>query len=387
MTPAARVAAAIEVLDLIFEGSTPEKSLTGWGRRHRFAGSKDRAAIRDHVFRALRCRASYAWLGGAQTGRGVMLGAMRATGQVDEMFSGIAHAPRVVEGGEDARAIEDADRATQNDMPEWLLPHFDDALGADADRVMETLKTRAGVFLRVNAARTDTMEMIDVLEQDGVTAVLVPDIKNALQVTDNERRVARSDAYLTGLIELQDASSQHAMISLGLTAGQRVLDLCAGGGGKALAMAALGADVVAHDIDPRRMIDLAPRADRAGVVIETVLTDALGTLAPFDVVLVDAPCSGSGTWRRTPAAKWDLTPERLLELTQIQADVLVQAAPLVGVGGTLAYATCSVFDVENGDRIGEFTEANGNFEVISKSLRRPRADGDGFFFVQLRRTA
>jgi 16S rRNA (cytosine967-C5)-methyltransferase len=387
MTPAARVAAAIEVLDLIFEGSTPEKSLTGWGRRHRFAGSKDRAAIRDHVFRALRCRASYAWLGGAQTGRGVMLGAMRATGQVDEMFSGIAHAPRVVEGGEDARAIEDADRATQNDMPEWLLPHFDDALGADADRVMETLKTRAGVFLRVNAARTDTMEVIDVLEQDGVTAVLVPDIKNALQVTDNERRVARSDAYLTGLIELQDASSQHAMISLGLTAGQRVLDLCAGGGGKALAMAALGADVVAHDIDPRRMIDLAPRADRAGVVIETVLTDALGTLAPFDVVLVDAPCSGSGTWRRTPAAKWDLTPERLLELTQIQADVLVQAAPLVGVGGTLAYATCSVFDVENGDRIGEFTEANGNFEVISKSLRRPRADGDGFFFVQLRRTA
>jgi 16S rRNA (cytosine967-C5)-methyltransferase len=387
MTPAARVAAAIEVLDLIFEGSTPEKSLTGWGRRHRFAGSKDRAAIRDHVFRALRCRASYAWLGGAQTGRGVMLGAMRATGQVDEMFSGIAHAPRLVEGGEDARAIEDADRATQNDMPEWLLPHFDDALGADADRVMETLKTRAGVFLRVNAARTDTMEMIDVLEQDGVTAVPLPDIKNALQVTDNERRVAQSDAYLTGLIELQDASSQHAMISLGLTAGQRVLDLCAGGGGKALAMAALGADVVAHDIDPRRMIDLAPRADRAGVVIETVLTDALGTLAPFDVVLVDAPCSGSGTWRRTPAAKWDLTPERLLELTQIQADVLVQAAPLVGVGGTLAYATCSVFDVENGDQIDGFTEANGNFEVISKSLRRPRAEGDGFFFVQLRRTA
>jgi 16S rRNA (cytosine967-C5)-methyltransferase len=117
------------------------------------------------------------------------------------------------------------------------------------------------------------------------------------------------------------------------------------------------------------------------------LTDALATLAPFDVVLVDAPCSGSGTWRRTPAAKWDLTPERLLELTQIQADVLVQAAPSVGVGGTLAYATCSVFAIENGDRIDEFTEVNGNFVEISKSLRRPRADGDGFFLVQLRRTA
>ncbi|WP_044043608.1 RsmB/NOP family class I SAM-dependent RNA methyltransferase [Octadecabacter antarcticus] len=387
MTPAARVAAAIEILEMIFDGATPEKSLTGWGRRHRFAGSKDRAAIRDHVFQALRCRASYGWLGSAETGRGVMLGAMRAAGQVDEMFSGIAHAPRVVEEGEDARALEDADRATKNDMPAWLLPYFDSALGDDSDGVMEILKTRAGVFLRVNAARTDTMEMIDVLAQDGVTAVPVADIKNALQVTENERRVAQSDAYLAGLIELQDASSQHAMIGLGLTAGQRVLDLCAGGGGKALAMAALGADVTAHDIDPRRMVDLAPRAERAGVVIETVSTDQLSTLVPFDVVLVDAPCSGSGTWRRTPAAKWDLTPERLLELTQIQDDVLAQAATLVGSDGTLAYATCSVFDVENIDRIQDFIKTQGDFKMVSKTLRRPCAGGDGFFIAQLCRTA
>jgi 16S rRNA (cytosine967-C5)-methyltransferase len=386
MTPAARVAAAIEVLDMIFDGSTPEKSLTGWGRRHRFAGSKDRAAIRDHVFQALRCRASYGWLGGAETGRGVMLGAMRAAGQVDEMFSGIAHAPRVVEEGEDARPIEDADRATQYDMPAWLLPHFDGALAGDADAIMETLKTRAGVFLRVNAARADALEMIEVLAQDAIKAVLVPDIENALQVTENERRVALTDAYLTGLIELQDVSSQRAMIALGLTAGQRVLDLCAGGGGKALAMAAFGADVTAHDIDPRRMVDLVPRADRAGVVIETVLTEQLSTLAPFDVVLVDAPCSGSGTWRRTPAAKWDLTAERLLELMQIQDEVLAQAVTLVGPDRTLAYATCSVFDAENSDRIDAFSKKIGNFEMMSKDLRLPRSDGDGFFLAQLRRT-
>ena len=385
MTPAARIAASIEILDLIFDGSTPEKSLTGWGRRHRFAGSKDRAAIRDHVFQALRCRSSYSWLGGAETGRGVMLGAMRAAGKVDEMFSGIAYAPPVIEDNEGMRPLENAGRSSQNDMPVWLLPHFDGALGASSDSVMKILKTRAGVFLRVNAVRTDTEEMIDVLARDGVTTLLVDNIKNALQVTKNERRISHTDAYLTGLIELQDASSQHAILALNLTAGQRVLDFCAGGGGKSLAMAALGAEVTAHDIDPLRMIDLFPRADRAGVVINTISKDELTMLVPFDVVLVDAPCSGSGTWRRNPAAKWDLTPERLLELTQIQDDILLQAARLVKVNGILAYATCSIFDVENSDVINSFIKLNSDFELISKDVWHPGANGDGFFLARLRR--
>lgn len=385
MTPAARVAAAIEVLDLIFDGSTPEKSLTGWGRRHRFAGSKDRAAIRDHVFQAMRCRSSYSWLGGAETGRGVMLGAMRAAGQVDEIFSGIAHAPYVVEYAEKIKPLEEAGRAAQNDMPEWLLQHFDSALGASSDSVMKTLKTRAGVFLRVNAARTNTMEMIDVLAKDGIIALHLDNIKNALHIIENERRISQTDAYLNGLIEIQDASSQFAILALGLTAGQRVLDFCAGGGGKSLAMAALGADVTAYDIDPRRMTDLAPRSSRAGVEIKTVLIDDLSTLIPFDVVLVDAPCSGSGTWRRNPAAKWNLTSERLLELTQIQDDVLAQAAKLVDSNGMLAYATCSIIDVENKDRIEMFIKLNDDFELISMDVWRPSAKGDGFFLAQLKR--
>ncbi len=386
MTPAARVAAAIEILDLIFDGATPEKSMTGWGRTHRFAGSKDRAAIRDHVFQALRYRMSYAWLGGADTGRGVMLGAMRAAGQVDEMFSGVGHAPRVVEDDEAARSLGDADRATQLDMPDWLLPHFDGALGDKADSVLETLKARAGLFLRVNVARTNAADAIAALAQDGVTAAPLNDMKTALHVTENERKTVQSDAYLTGLVEVQDTSSQQAISALGITAGLRVLDLCAGGGGKALAMAALGADVTAHDIDPRRMVDLAPRAERAGVNIKTVTTEELPNEAPFDLVFVDAPCSGSGTWRRTPAAKWDLTPERLLELNEIQGEVLAQAAGLVAKGGTLAYATCSVFNVENNDIIQTLDGHTSSFDLISKTLIHPHTLGDGFFFAALRRT-
>ncbi|MGJ8610861.1 MAG: RsmB/NOP family class I SAM-dependent RNA methyltransferase [Octadecabacter sp.] len=386
MQPAARVAAAIEILDDIFAGVAAEKALTGWGRSHRFAGSKDRAAIRDHVFQALRCRASYGWLGGADTGRGVMLGAMRDAGQVDAMFTGEGHAPRVVEDGEDARDLMLADRCVQRDMPDWLLPHFDAALGRDADDIMDELRNRAGVFLRVNAARCDAQDAIAMLAEDGVVAVVVPDIKNALQVVENERRVALSHAYTTGVVELQDTSSQLFISSLGITPGLRVLDFCAGGGGKALAMAALGADVTAHDIDPRRMTDIAPRAERAGVTIETVTSDTLADVAPFDLVLVDAPCSGSGTWRRTPAAKWELTQDRLTELTQIQGDVVQHAATLVRSGGRLAYATCSVLKCENNDIIQRLTGGSSSFKLIDETVLRPRALGDGFYFAQVLRT-
>ena len=387
MTPAARVAAAIEVLDAIFIGSTPEKALTGWGRSHRFAGSKDRAAIRDHVFQALRCKASYGWIGGANTGRGVMLGAMRVAGQVEEMFSGVGHAPREVEAGEETRSLSDAPRWMQRDMPEWMLPHFDAALGAEADDILEILKSRAGVFLRVNAARSTAEDVIASLAEENIVAVPVSDMSFALQVVENERRVALSTAYENGLVELQDTSSQHAISALNITKGQRVLDLCAGGGGKALAMAALGAEVTAHDIDPKRMTDISPRAERAGVNIDTVATEDLAALELFDVVFVDAPCSGSGTWRRNPAAKWDLTEERLQELTTIQEKVLSQGAQLVGSGGILVYATCSVFDVENGDRIQSFVQSSSEFSVRDQTSIAPHVLGDGFYFAEMHKNA
>ncbi len=379
MTPAARVAAAIEVLDLIFEGSTPEKALTGWGRSHRFAGSKDRAAIRDHVFQALRCRASYGWVGGANTGRGVMLGAMRMAGHEGEVFTGTGHAPEPVEPHEAGAALSDAPRDIRLDCPAWLLAHFEGAFGAETDAILDVLRSRAGVFLRVNTARTSVADAIDILAKDDIAARPVDNIKSALQVIENERRVALSEAYLSGLVELQDSSSQAAVASLGDLSGQRVLDLCAGGGGKSLALAASGAQVTAHDIDPRRMADLGPRAARAQVEIATVHTDDLATLGPFDLVFCDAPCSGSGTWRRAPGAKWELTPQRLDDLIQLQRDVLTQAAALTRPGGRLVYATCSVFAGENTDQSQWLSASNPLFLLYSETVTAPHAVGDGFY--------
>lgn len=383
MQPAARVAAAIEVLDAILDGSTPEKALTGWGRTHRFAGSKDRAAIRDHVFGALRCRASFAWLGGADTGRGIMLGAMRAAGLEDAVFTGEGHAPRPVDDEDDGQPLDAAPRDVRLDMPDWLLPHFDTALGGDADNVLAQLQLRAGVFLRVNTARITVAAAMAQLASEGITTGLVPDVKTALHVTENERRIALSQAYLDGLVELQDPSSQIAIAALNITPGLRVLDFCAGGGGKSLAMAALGAEVTAHDVDPKRMADLSPRAERAGVSIATITTEELQTLAPFDIVLCDAPCSGSGTWRRTPAAKWDLTPDRLTELTTIQDQVLADAAPMARAGGILAYATCSVLNVENKERIQMLTERSSRYNLTNTLAIQPHALGDGFYLSTL----
>lgn len=182
-------------------------------------------------------------------------------------------------------------------------------------------------------------------------------------------------------MELQDAASQAVVEALPLIPGQRVLDYCAGGGGKALALAARGAEVVAHDISAARMRDIPARAERAGVRVE-VATEA-GRLGRFPLVLVDAPCSGSGSWRRAPEGKWLLTEARLATLRDMQADILAAACRRVAPGGILAYATCSLLEEENGDRIRDFlSRERGWRQSFARSLS-PLEGGDGFYLAVL----
>ncbi|MDF0599430.1 RsmB/NOP family class I SAM-dependent RNA methyltransferase [Psychromarinibacter sp. C21-152] len=386
MTPAARIAAAIEVLDAVLAGEAAEKVLTGWARGHRFAGSGDRAAIRDHVFDALRCRRSCAWVGGADTGRGLMLGAVRlAGGAPEEMFTGARFAPAPVGADEGGESLEDAPEAVRLDMPDWLMPPMAESLGDDCTPVLEALRRRAPVFLRVNAAKAEVAEARAALAEEGVSTRPHPLAETALEVTENPRRVQGTRAYREGLVELQDAASQAVCAALPAGPGTRVLDYCAGGGGKALALAARGAEVVAHDADPRRMRDLPERARRAGVRIETVATEALPSAGRFDLVLCDAPCSGSGAWRRSPEAKWRLTPARLRELQEIQMDILLRSCDLVAPGGTLAYATCSLLAAENDRTVAAFRAAAPAWRLVDQRRWTPRDGGDGFYLAQLMR--
>lgn len=381
MTPGARLSAAIAVLDRVLAGEPVERALTNWGRASRFAGSGDRAAVRDMVYEALRRRLSAAALGGGLTGRGLVLGLARATGQ-ETLFSGEGHAPAVPTLQEAGREPNDDERL---DMPDWLVRELRDSLGPDLEAVAEAMRSRAPVFVRVNLRKTDVPGTLAALAAEGIVARVHPLAKTALEVTENARKIHTSQAYLSGLVELQDAASQAVIEALPLLDGMKVLDHCAGGGGKTLAMAARARlDLFAHDANVKRMADLPERAKRAGVRVS--LVDAPETKAPFDLVLVDAPCSGSGSWRRDPEGKWRLTPESLASTVAVQAEILDRVAPMVRQGGTLAYATCSLLVRENSGQVRDFLARHPGWTTDREVTFTPLQGGDGFFLAILHRT-
>ena len=382
MTPAARLQAAIEILDLIIVGRAAEQALTGWARTHRFAGSKDRAAIRDHVFDCMRCKRSFAHLGGAETGRGLVLGLMRATGQeVAEIFTGQGHAPPPLTPQEAAHAPGPMPENVALDCPDWLAPDLRAALGADFAPILQRLRIRAPVFLRVNTARASLQQACAALARDQIDTKPHALAPTALEVTGNPRKLRQSAAFAEGLVELQDAASQAVIHALPDPAGLQVLDYCAGGGGKALALAALGAQVTAHDANRARMQDLPARAARAGAKI-TLADTPRGT---FDMVVTDVPCSGSGSWRRAPAGKWGLTRSGLEALCQTQAGILRDAAPRLRAGGWLCYITCSMLQAENGAQIDAFLAAQPAFRLILQRQFTPLDGGDGFFLAVMQK--
>ncbi|UWR28001.1 RsmB/NOP family class I SAM-dependent RNA methyltransferase [Sulfitobacter sp. S223] len=383
MTPAARVAAAIEILDMIGDGLPAEQVLTRWGRGNRFAGSKDRAAIRDHVFDVLRVRRSAAWLGNAATGRGLMIGLLRLQG-IDPatLFTGEGHAPAPLMDHEMQLPEGEMPDADAWNLPDWLTERFAEGLGDAAAETAQKLQGRAPVTLRVNVAKTNTSDAILMLKEAGVEVVENPLSATALTVVEGSRRIRNAPAYMDGFVELQDASSQ-AVVDALPQAG-RVLDYCAGGGGKALAIAARGADAVfAHDIDVGRMRDLPLRAARAEAEITQLEGSDLATFGPYDLVLVDAPCSGSGSWRRAPEAKWRLTPEQLAQTMDLQDSILDAAAALVAEGGTLVYATCSILPDENQQRVAAFLARNNGWVCTWEKTFEVSDLGDGFYSAHL----
>lgn len=382
MTPSARLSAAIEVLDRILAGTPAEQALTNWGRASRFAGSGDRHAVRDLVFDALRCRRSFAALGGGMTGRGLILGGVRATGQDPAAyFTGAGHAPSPLTEA-DAHRSPSEDEAL--DLPDWLIPLMRQSLGQDLAAVSEAMRHRAPVFLRANSLKSTRAAAIAALHGEGIEGIPHPLADMVIEVTAGQRKIQSSQSYNEGLVELQDAASQAVVAALPLAGGMRVLDLCAGGGGKTLALAAAAqVELWAHDANPGRMRDLPDRAARAGARVS--LTTTPESDGPFDLVLADAPCSGSGSWRRDPQGKWALTPDRLAEIIAVQAHILDRMPGLVGPKGYLAYATCSVLTPENEAQIGGFLSRHPGWRCVVQRHWTPISGGDGFFLSVLTR--
>ena len=380
MTPAAHIAAAIEILDLILSGENPEASLTMWGRSNRFAGSGDRHAIRDIVFDALRQKNSLTKRSKKMSGRSWIIALLKKREvNFDKYFGTSRYSPPEIKKWElDLLPIKN--ESDLHDIPDWLWPKWKATLGRKANDVANTLKERANIFLRVNISKVTRKVAIQALERDGITSKLHPTVSTALIVNKGTRNIKNSEAYNLGLVELQDASSQASVLSLSKDQNGPILDFCAGGGGKSLALNAyLNKPIFAYDVNFERMKDLNKRASRSGADIRIIKSNDLKN-SHYGLVFCDAPCSGSGTWRRDPEGKWSLTLQGYKRLLSQQENLLMTAAQLVKANGNLVYATCSLLEDENKAQIQKFLVNSKDWVFEQEKLFIPNELGDGFYF-------
>jgi 16S rRNA (cytosine967-C5)-methyltransferase len=429
MIPAARIAAAIDVIaDIAARRRPAADALKDWGQTHRFAGSKDRAAIASLVYDALRRKASSAWLMGEATPRAEMLGMLRelrghSPAEIASLFSGEGHAPAALSAAEsaalEAGGLVGAPDHIAGDYPEWLAPAFAETYGVGAVEEGRALAARAPVDLRVNRLAVGRDKALVELEHLSARSTPLSPIGLRLPLTADGRGPALSaePAYVKGHVEIQDEGSQIAALCALAQPGEQILDYCAGGGGKTLALAAVTQNkgqIYAYDSDGRRLMPIYARLERAGARNVQVRApkgqaDVLSDLRErCDLVVVDAPCTGSGAWRRNPDAKWRIRPGALEQRMKDQDEAIRNAARFVKKGGRLLYITCSLLRQENEERLSAFLGEAPDFASMdpAEMVRRaglpmlveharglglrlsPAATGtDGFFIAMLTRAA
>ncbi len=391
MTPAARVQSAILILDAVIEaarnnGAPADRIVKDWARDNRYAGSKDRRAVRELVYGAIRACGAV-----PHSGRAAMLRLAETDLSIAPLFDGSHYGPP---------AIGDAEQAAAGGVaPPWVVRHLakSDIAGPEAEALLD----RAPLDLRVNTLKA-ARDAIDLPEPG--ERLLAPD---ALRYPAGTQ-VEQWHAYRDGLVEVQDHGSQWALQAVGARPGETVIDLCAGAGGKTLGLAAKMRNtgtLIAGDTDRGRLQRLAPRAEKAGAtIVESVLLNPGGELEMLsahhgaaDAVMVDAPCSGTGTWRRNPEARWRLGKAELIRFAETQDRLLSIAAQLTKPGGRIVYVTCSLLDEEGADRIAAFLNANSGWRADPLDLPigrtwgggtrlTPYHDGtDGFFIARIGR--
>ena len=389
MTPAARVACAIEILDAVVTNKGPaDRVVSDEMRRRRFMGSKDRHAVADQVFRVLRHRSRYDWwLKTARmplTCRGWVVADMAAydPDMIRGVFSGVRFGPRPLSPHEQ-RLIEAIDlhglepkempRKVLLEMPDWAVEPMQASLGDRIDEELAAMLRSAPMDLRVNTLVTDRDAAAAALAEEGLTTKATPLSPLGLRMFQR-KPLGQIKAFREGMIEVQDEGSQILAALVDAEPGMHVVDMCAGAGGKALAIAAQMENkgrITALDIHEIKVERARERFRRAGVQ-NTRARIVEGTrdrwykrhTDEFDRVLVDAPCSGTGTWRRNPDARWGRGGIDLEELTDLQARLLHRAASIVKPGGRLIYGTCSLMNLENEDQVTKFVAEHPEFSVM-----------------------
>jgi len=384
MRPAARLQAAIDIIaDITTHHRPAATALMDWGRNHRFAGSGDRSAIGTLVYDALRSRGSSAHFMGSEEPRALVLGGLREQGifisDIAALCDGGQHSPAPLTA-EESRRLEHADTEgaapwVRGNFPQWLYPALQRTFGDRAIAQTRAMARRAPVDIRVNTLKSNRDEVLAALSQFGASATPMSPLGARVPAPGSAARqphLESETAHGKGWFEVQDEGSQIAAALAGVTPGMTVLDMCAGAGGKTLALAAAMANtgrLCAYDADKKQIRPIFERLTRSGASIVEVLDggdeNALVALGPiFDRVFVDAPCTGSGTWRRRPDAKWRMKPPHLAARMDEQRKVLATAARLVRPGGRIIYVTCSILPEENGDQVAAFLAANSRFSLL-----------------------
>ncbi len=422
MTPAARLAAAASILDRISAGKQPaEAVLKTWGTENRYAGSKDRRAIADHVYKVIRARGRLVWaMGGREDGRALVIGSLSlidglSLEEIEALHSGDGYGPKPLSKQERGRIS-----ATADDIPGWVaagLPEFvvEDFKNTFGDRWADEAEglmvPRAPIDLRVNAAKATVAEVAAELREAGLSPEPTPLSSWGLRLSaEPPPNVQALEAFKAGRIEIQDEGSQIVCWLAGVRPGMTVVDYCAGGGGKTLGLAMQGlaegaarvvqaieperiwtptgwvdgpktaakpagpveseGRLIAYDVVQKRLDNIRPRLQRAGVTAELIQLGPNGggvedMVGQADVVLVDAPCTGSGTWRRRPEDAWRLKPEEVDRMHSLQMGILARAAKLVKPGGRLVYITCSMLRGENEATVDAFEEDHPAFRPVA----------------------
>ena len=385
MTPAARLSAAIELIDTIDTQRVPAaKALKEWGTAHRYAGSGDRAAISGLIWDVLRRQSSGAYLMEDDSARARVLGMLKLERGMDvdaiaALCDGGRFAPSPLTDAERSalasRSLDGAPAHIAGDYPEWLDPYLAKVFGDDRAAEATAMASRAPLDLRVNTLKTSRDKMLPRLKHLGAKETPWSPLGLRIELGADARNVGihAEEDFVKGGIEVQDEGSQLAALFSAAKPGEQVIDLCAGAGGKTLALAAMmqgKGRLIATDRDKRQLAPIHERLSRAGVHNCDVRTpkgdsDPLSDIkGSADLVVIDAPCTGTGTWRRNPDAKWRMRPGSLEVRLKDQAEVLARAAPLVKPGGRIAYITCSVLPVENGEQVSAFIGAHGEFSIV-----------------------
>lgn len=373
----------IEILDTYLNEAKIDFVLRKWAIKHRFAGSSDRRKIKDIIFDIIRQKKSCEHVGGGFSGRNLLIGYLKLKGtELSSVFDNSKFGPEELTIKEQNINVDLSNLSNiyELDFPSWLIPILRRSLLNEFSNVVKALRNRSHIQLRVNLKKISRLNVMKKLQKNNIECEINELCSTALNVLNGAQHILTSPCFENGFVELQDAGSQLVSELIEINYNDKVLDMCAGAGGKSLSIscgAELDATYFAWDINFDRMKDIDARSKRAGVKIEKVIK--LSSKSFYNKIIIDAPCSGSGSWRRDPEGKWRLDEDILDNYVKTQRELILKGLKLLAPRGQILYITCSILDIENGKLIDDLISSVLSLRLVKSISLVPSSKSDGFY--------